>query len=101
MLISKDKIAALVAFAIVEVTAPLYFRSVGMPDMGFFVAFVFAVFGLALVWFAEPLGEIACFSRGIAHTTPPVMIEAMGWILLIGYPLLLACILRWPGVLGI
>ena len=41
-----------------------------------------------LIWFAEPLAETGCFSRGVAHL-PPLLIDGIGWLFLVGYPVLL------------
>jgi hypothetical protein len=52
-----------------------------------------------LIWFADPLAESGCFSRGIPHSSPPILIEAIGWLMLIGYPLLLVWSIRTsPGL---
>src|SRR4051794_7470126 len=98
MALTKDKLASLVVFAIVALLSVFYLRPVAMLGVGVFVALVVALLGMALIWFAEPLGEVASFSRGVPHPPPPLLIEIFGWILLVGYPLVLVCILRWSEI---
>src|ERR1700677_4379140 len=98
MVVTKDKIAALAFFALIVGLAAVVLPPIGVPGFGVFIALVVSLFGLTLIWFAEPLAESGCFSRGIAHSSPPIMIEAMGWLMLIGYPLLLVWLIRTPPV---
>jgi len=73
----------------------IYLQPLGIPGVGVLVGILVAILGMGLIWFAEPLGEISSFSRGIPHTSPPLMIEIFGWMLLVGYPVVLFCVLRW------
>jgi len=98
MLITKTKIAALVVFLLVTTLALVVLQSLDAPGLGFCMAVAVSLLGLALVWLAEPLGEIACFSRGVPVPSPPGMIQAFGWIFLIGYPVLLTWLVQWPPV---
>jgi FtsH-binding integral membrane protein len=90
MAITKDKIASLLVFAVVTAIVMTVLNAVAMPALGIFLTLMFSLFGLALIWFAEPLAEVACFSRGIPKPSPSGLIMVFGWIFLIGYPLLLA-----------
>jgi hypothetical protein len=92
MTITKDKIASLLVFCAMALSAVMVLRHV--PVANLLVGFMGALAGLTLIWFAESLGETACFSRGIAIESPPLLIEAFGWLFLIGYPVLLACLAR-------
>jgi hypothetical protein len=94
MAITKDKIASLLVFAVVGAVVISILNAVGMPAIGVFVTLMFSFFGLVLIWFAEPLAEVACFSRGVPRPSPSGLIEVFGWIFLIGYPLLLAFLTR-------
>ncbi len=94
MVVTKDKLASLAFFAVIVALAAILLPSIGVPGFGVFIALVVSLFGLMLIWFAEPLAESGCFSRGIPHTSPPIMIEAIGWLMLIGYPLLLVWLIR-------
>lgn len=89
MIIALDKMISLMVFAIVAVV-----MLVAYPMGSFAVSLVVAVAicapGLVLIWFPEALGEIGCFARGVAHTSPPALIAAIGWVFLVGYPVLLA-----------
>ncbi len=58
------------------------------------VALLVSLLGLTLIWFAEPLAETGCFSRGVALSSPPLLIEAIGWLFLVGYPVLLVWLIR-------
>jgi len=99
MAITKDKIASLVVFGVVATAVVTLLNTARMPEIGLFIALMVALFGLALVWCAEPLGEIGCFSRGVTLPSPPAMIEAFGWLFLVGYPVLLAFVMRWAPTL--
>jgi hypothetical protein len=94
MAITKDKILSLVVFAVVAVVVVMVLNAVAMPAIGVFVTLMFSFFGLALIWCAEPLAEVACFSRGVPRPSPSGLIVVFGWIFLIGYPLLLAFVTR-------
>jgi hypothetical protein len=94
MVVTKDKIASLAFFSVIVALAAVVLPSIGVPGYGVFIALVVSLFGLMLIWFAEPLAESGCFSRGIAHSSPPLLIEAIGWLMLVGYPLLLVWLIR-------
>jgi hypothetical protein len=94
MTITKDKIASLFVFCAMALSAVMLLHPSGVPAANLFVGFIGALAGLTLIWFAETLGESACFSRGIAMQSPPLLIEAFGWLFLVGYPVLLACVAR-------
>lgn len=94
MVVTKDKIASLALFAVIAAVVMVVLPPIGVPAFGVFIALVVSLFGLMLIWFAEPLAETGCFSRGIAHSSPPLLIEAMGWLMMIGYPLLLVWVIR-------
>jgi hypothetical protein len=99
MVVTKDKVASLAFFAIIVGLAAVVLPSVGVPGFGVFIALSVSLFGLMLIWFADPLAESGCFSRGIPHSSPPILIEAIGWLMLIGYPLLLVWSIRTsPGL---
>ncbi|HEV3167218.1 MAG TPA: hypothetical protein VGZ22_24630, partial [Isosphaeraceae bacterium] len=69
-------------------------NAAAIPAIGVFVALLVSLFGLMLIWFAEPLAEVACFSRGIPRPSPSGLIMVFGWIFLVGYPLLLSFVTR-------
>jgi hypothetical protein len=94
MVVTKDKIASLALFAIILALGAVVMPGIGVPAFGVFIAIVVSLFGLMLIWFAEPLAETGCFSRGIAHSSPPLLIEGIGWLMMIGYPLLLVWLIR-------
>jgi hypothetical protein len=94
MAVTKDKLASLLVFAVVVAAAATLVRSWGIPGFGVFVAILVSLMGLMLIWFAEPLAEAVCFSRGVAISSPPLAIEAFGWIFLVGYPVLLVWLAR-------
>jgi hypothetical protein len=49
---------------------------------------------LCLIWFSEEIGGLTGYYKtGYVNTqTPPVIISALGWLLLVGVPLLLLII---------
>jgi hypothetical protein len=94
MAITKDKILSLVVFAAIAVAVVMVLDAAAVPALGLFVALTVSLFGLMLIWFAEPLGEVACFSRGIPRPSPAPLIGLFGWIFLIGYPLLMTIVTR-------
>jgi hypothetical protein len=94
MVVTKDKVASLVFFAVVVAFAAAVMPSMGVPGYGLLIALTVSLFGLVLIWFAEPLAESGCFARGIPHSSPPLLIEAIGWLMLVGYPLLLVWLIR-------
>jgi FtsH-binding integral membrane protein len=94
MAITKDKVLSLLVFAAVAVIVVTVLNAAAVPAMGVFVALTVSAFGLMLIWFAEPLAEAACFSRGVPRPSPAGLIMVFGWIFLIGYPLLLSLVTR-------
>ncbi len=93
MAITKDKVASVLVFVLIAFAVMAGLHSLAIPALALAFGLLVSSFGLALIWLAEPLGEIGCFSRGLAHRSPPAMIEAFGWIFLIGYPLFLTTLL--------
>jgi hypothetical protein len=94
MAVTKDKLASLLLFAVIAVAAAMFLPAWGVPGFGVFMALLVSLLGLTLIWFADPLAETGCFSRGVALSSPPLMIEAVGWFFLVGYPVLLVWLVR-------
>ena len=94
MAITKDNVLSLVVFAAVAVALVTILSAAAVPGIGLFVALMVSLGGLALIWFAEPLGETACFSRGVPRPSPAPLISLIGWIFLVGYPLLMTVVTR-------
>jgi len=94
MALTKDKVASLLLFAVIVGLAAILLPSWGVPGFGVLMALFVSLVGLTLIWFAEPLAETGCFSRGVALSSPPLLIEAIGWLFLVGYPLLLVLLIR-------
>jgi hypothetical protein len=90
MAITKDKILAVVVFAAIAVAIVMVLDAAAVPALGVFMSLIVSLFGLMLIWFAEPLGEVACFSRGVPRPSPAPLIAVFGWIFMIGYPVLMA-----------
>jgi hypothetical protein len=93
MTITYDRLVSLAVFAAVAVVM-LAFYPMESAVLSVIVATVICAPGLVLIWFPEPLGEIGCFARGVVHDSPPALIAAIGWVFLVGYPLLLAYVTR-------
>ena len=58
---------------------------------GFFVLLL----PLALIWFPEEIGSFTGYvSRGstIDNETPPILVSLMGWLFLVGLPVLALCL---------
>lgn len=56
------------------------------------LVFLFVIlWPLSLIWFPEYWGNYTGFLRGqyIGEKSPPVLVSAMGWFLLVGFPLLI------------
>lgn len=51
------------------------------------------LFPLALIWFPDQIGEATGYFAGhmmqVDTPTPPILIKIMGWLFLVGLPLLL------------
>jgi hypothetical protein len=94
MAVTKDKLASLLFYGVIVALAAAYPPSWGMPGFGVVVALAVSLLGLALIWFAEPLSETGCFSRGVPLSSPPQLIGVLGWLFLAGYPLLLFILMR-------
>ncbi len=94
MAVTKDKLASLLFFAAVVTLAVALLPSLGVPGFSVLIAIVVSFAGLMLIWFAEPLSETGCFSRGVPHSSPPLLIEGIGWLFLVGYPVLLLWLIR-------
>jgi FtsH-binding integral membrane protein len=94
MAITKDKVLSLLVFAAVAVIVMTALNVAAVPGVGVFIALMVSLFGLMLIWFAEPLAESACFSRGVPRPSPSGLIMFFGWIFLVGYPLLLTYVSR-------
>ena len=94
MVVTKDKLASLLLFALLVALAAILLPFGGVPAFAVPVALVISLLGLTLIWFAEPLAETGCFSRGVAVSSPPLLIQAIGWLFLVGYPVLLTWLIR-------
>ncbi len=94
MAITKNKVLSLVVFAAVAVALVTTLTAAAVPGIGLFIALMVSLFGLILIWFAEPLGETACFSRGVPRPSPAPLINVIGWIFMVGYPLLMTVVTR-------
>ena len=89
MTITLDKLASVAVFLVVATLAALY-SPIDSTAVALAVACVICLPALSLIWFPEALAEAPCFARGVAHSSPPALIAAMGWAFLVGYPALLA-----------
>jgi hypothetical protein len=92
MAITKDKVLSLLVFGVVAIAIVTLLNAAAVPGIGVLVGLLVSFGGLLLVWFAEPLAEVSCFSRGVPHPSPSGLVMVIGWIFLIGYPLLLTVV---------
>ncbi|HXY32802.1 MAG TPA: hypothetical protein VEI07_01160 [Planctomycetaceae bacterium] len=92
MAITKDKVLSLLVFAVVAVATVMVLTAAAVPGIGVLFALLVSFGGLLLIWFAEPLAETGCFSRGVPRPSPSGLIMVIGWIFLIGYPLLMSAV---------
>ncbi|MGE3315734.1 MAG: hypothetical protein AB7O26_11530 [Planctomycetaceae bacterium] len=92
MAVTINRLISVVVFAAVSI-AMLVLHPAGGPALSLMLTVMFCLPALLLIWFPELFGEAACFSRGIAHSSPPGLIVAMGWLFLLGYPLLVAYVI--------
>ena len=100
MAVTKEKLSASLSFMVMAVLAAFLLPAWGVPGFAVLMAAVVSILGLTLIWFAEPLAEASCFSRGVALSSPPLLIEAIGWLFLVGYPFLLVWLIRTAPVLA-
>lgn len=90
MRVTLPKIAALVA-ALAYVAICLAGVVESMTTRQELAYLLVLLFPLALIWFPEAIGSATGFiGHGfVDHDTPPWLVSAAGWFLLIGLPLLL------------
>jgi hypothetical protein len=52
--------------------------------------------GLLLIWFPEQIGSaiISTLDRPAPTETPPVLVAFMGWVFLVGVPVVIALLLK-------
>jgi hypothetical protein len=53
-----------------------------------------AFVAVALIWFSEPIASATGFLGGASGETPPGFIAFMGWVFLVGLPLVIWLIYR-------
>jgi hypothetical protein len=92
MAITKDKVLSLLVFAVVSAIVVTALSAAAVPGIGVLFALLVSFGGLLLIWFAEPLAETGCFSRGVPHPSPAGLVMFFGWVFLIGYPLLMSIV---------
>ena len=89
MTLRLDKLISVIVFIVIAILGATSLNPFAGRLAGVGLAAMISLPGLALIWFAEPLGEQTCFARGMVRPSPPLLIEAFGWLFLLGYPALL------------
>lgn len=85
--LSAERLIALVVVAINIVLAMLF--AVVSKNLAALVAFtlLLSLPGLAMIWFREGL-SVTGFDRGVLRQSPPLMVDVIGWLFLIGLPVI-------------
>lgn len=85
--LTKERIAALVVF-IANIVAALIYSKVS-KNLGIIAgsACLASLPGLAIIWFRDSL-SVTAFDRGVMRESPPVFLGAIGWLFLIGLPII-------------
>jgi hypothetical protein len=85
--LTKERIVALVV-VVVKIVAALILSPVSR-NLGIVAgsAFLLSLPGLMMIWFREGL-SVTAFDRGVAHESPPLLIDVAGWLFLLGLPVL-------------
>lgn len=88
MEITRSKIAALlIAIGYVVVLLNLSHGPAQQKDAIMFSLFLLAP--LALIWFPELIGAAVGGGRGVNTESPPLAVSGMGWLLLLGAPVVM------------
>jgi len=85
--LTKERIIA-VAIAVVQIGVALIFTTLSR-NRGIVAgsALLLSLPGLLMIWFREGLSVIG-FDRGVLRDSPPLLIDAVGWLFLIGLPVI-------------
>jgi hypothetical protein len=85
--LTKERFAALVVF-IANIVAALIYSKVSR-NLGIIAgsACIASLPGLTIIWFRDSLSATA-FDRGVMRESPPVLLGAIGWLFLIGLPII-------------
>jgi hypothetical protein len=90
MVITLDRILSALVFLTVGVLGATLFNPFESHAAGAVLAALLALPGALLIWFSEDIGEFAGFSRGVFRASPPALVMVLGWLFLLGLPLLYA-----------
>jgi hypothetical protein len=85
--LTKERIIAL-AIVVVQIGVAVIFSTVSR-NWGIVAgsALLLSLPGLLMIWFREGLSVIG-FDRGVLRDSPPLFIDALGWLFLIGLPVM-------------
>jgi hypothetical protein len=85
--LTKERIVAL-TIVVLQVVAALIFATVSRDAThAAGVALLLCLPGLAMIWFREAL-SVTGFDRGVLRDSPPTMIDVIGWLFLLGLPVI-------------
>jgi hypothetical protein len=85
--LTKERIIA-IAIVVVQVALAVSFSTVSR-HWGFLIAAALALSlpGLMMIWFREGL-SVTGFDRGVLRDSPPLLIDVLGWLFLIAFPII-------------
>jgi hypothetical protein len=85
--LTKERVVALVVVVVNIVAAVLYSKVSQKLGIVAGSAFLLSLPGLAIIWFREAL-SVTAFDRGVAHESPPLFLDVIGWLFLVALPVL-------------
>jgi hypothetical protein len=93
---SKWGIASRAASLIVAAGYLVFAVQNATPTVSALVMFCLALlFPLALIWFPEQIGGLSWWGTiPITQDSPPFLVSTIGWVFLVGLPLLIAILTR-------
>ncbi len=85
--LTKERLVALIVVVLNVAAAVVYSRV--SPNWGIVAgsALLLSFPGLAIIWFREAL-SVTGFDRGVLRESPPLFLDVIGWLFLIGLPII-------------
>ena len=85
--LTKERLVALLVVVAQTVAAGIYHKSDAGQVVAAGLGFLLSLPGLVLIWFRESL-SVTGFDRGVLRESPPLMIDMLGWLFLLGMPVI-------------
>lgn len=84
---TKERVVAVIVVALQTIAATLFHKTETGPLAAAGWGVLCTVPGLVIIWFRESL-SVTGFDRGVLRESPPLMIDVLGWLFLIGLPVI-------------